>query len=404
MEKRFNGRVGALILAALPLLLWCGGCGGGASHPTAAPASAYLAQTRGTGRVTFRIAWPTPSRLIPEASESLQIRVLDGEKVLKTVVVKRGQTEIKIEELPAKKLVNVLRAFPTADATGVAQAEGTVNVEIKPDEDTAVSLSLESTIDKLLFTPEGGATIDESGKVTLGVSPRNAAGDVVLTKPNGFKYVSLTPDIATVDATGIVTGVSSGTAVIEVTETESGKKSTFTVTVGAVGRVVFSDIAGNVTGTDFATEFYSVDAEDYTDSNDVLIPNISYIGYTFFSSGAGATLQSLDRNLRATLPPDLAIGQTRDVTLSTSNPYYVEYEERRQQTGSPQTERVFDSTGGGTVTYVRRDGDRYTLRFNNVRLEASSADGSVATGRFTINGTITFTDVKPNDDNTDPYD
>ncbi len=416
------GAVFCAVCAAATMAAACGGCGGssapeiGATAPGMVQAGGDFAASpgTGTGRMVFRIAWPAasapvaPSRLIPEAAQSIEIRILDDKsKVIATRIVTRAEREVTIEKLPAKKLVNVLRAFPNVDATGVAQAEGRADVEIKPDETTAVSLTLASAIDRLLLSPPEGASVDEAGTLTLGVSPRNAASEVVLVRPNGFRFVSLSPEIATVDATGTVTGVMGGTAIIEVTEVESGKKSALAVAVNPTGRVVFSDIAGNVTGVDFVPQTFLVDAEDYTDSNDVQIPNISYAGYIYTSSSnytpEGNTFQSLSRVLRATLPPDFAAGQTKDVTPSASNPYHVEYEEQRQQTGSPGTERRFQS-GGGSVTFVRRVGDRYTLRFDNVRLEATSADGSVATGRFTINGAITFVDGNPNDDNTNSSD
>ena len=300
----------------------------------------------GTGRVTFHITWPTaaPSRLIPEASESIEIRVLDGAKVVKTVIVRRGQTKVTIEELPAKKLLNVLRAFPNADATGVVQAEGSVDVEIEPDETTAVSLSLESTVDKLLLTPPDGADIDESGTLTLGVSPRNAAGEVVLTQPNGFRFVSLSPDIATVDASGVVTGVTSGTAIIgsEVTEVESGKKSTFTTAVSPVGRVAFSEIAANITGAGHTPTSFNVYASEYFEASGAPIPNITYGQAS--APELGTADQSFYRSLFVTLPPNLAVGQNQDVTLSYSNPYSVTFVETHTQKNSSGNEQKHHAT------------------------------------------------------------
>lgn len=394
--KRYFGATSALVLVALPLLLCCGGCGGGASYPNGGASVSANAVAIGTGRATFHIAWPSvaPSRLIPEASESIEIRVMDGAKIVKSVVVRRGQSEVTIEELPAKKLLNVLRAFPNADASGVVQAEGSAEVEIKPDENAEIALTLASTVANVRLTAEGGGVIDASEKVALTVSPRSAADEVVLVRPSGFRYVSLSPDVATVDAAGLVTGQQGGAAIIEVTEIESGKTARYTVVVSPTGRFVFTNVTGNATATDLVPDGSDVDEDEYLDPNGTPIPNISFFAYKI--TGRPQTAEYLSRSVDVVLPPNFAVGDTQDVTASASNPWHVTVNETRFANGEDK-ERFFLSTGGGTVTFVRREGNRYTLRYTNVVLEAFDALNSDATGRCTLNGTVTYTDRDPSD-------
>ena len=60
---------------AMICLALLNGCGGGGSSPV-------NANSAGTGRATFTVLWPTPSRLIPVAANSIVVQILNGSTVL----------------------------------------------------------------------------------------------------------------------------------------------------------------------------------------------------------------------------------------------------------------------------------------------------------------------------------
>ncbi|RYG87577.1 MAG: hypothetical protein EON58_20640 [Alphaproteobacteria bacterium] len=222
--------IATMIATGTPLLT--AGCGGSTSQTTSMTSGMQAVKT---GRAVFHITWsvanPANSRLIPQASECIEIRVLDGAKVLRTKILARPATEVTIEDLPAKKLTNVIRAFPNADASGVAQAEGRSEVEIKPDEKIAVSVTMTSTIDHLVASQGGDVEMD-SNPIIL-ISPRTIADEIVLIRPGSLRWTSSAPGIAAVDQNGVVTiGEIYGEAIITATELESNKSVQIPIEVG----------------------------------------------------------------------------------------------------------------------------------------------------------------------------
>lgn len=205
------------------------GCGGG-SGTHAEP----------QGSAVFRVTWPEASRLIPEASSSIKIVVKDGEKVVGNLVLSRPKTsnttEGKIGSLPVKTLTNVITAHPFPDGTGVAQAEGTVPVTIKANEEVKVSVTLQSTITELEPLVRSPIRLGLNQGVKLGAVPKNAAGEMVLILRRGLRFESSNPTALPVNAEGIVTAQAEGTARVTVTEPESGK--TYVWDVSSVGCTV----------------------------------------------------------------------------------------------------------------------------------------------------------------------
>lgn len=223
-------------IAGLPLL---SGCGGGSK-------SAGVGQT---GRATLTITWPdraADSRLIPVAANSITATFRQNGQVVATQTVARpssgNQTTVIFSALPPGDLTFQATAYPNADGSGVAQASAATGVTIVSGQDSPVSVTMASTIDHLTVTP-ASPTVLVGATTALSVTPVDAGGNIVLTNASTISWVSLTPSIATVSSTGVVTGVAAGTAQIQVTETESGKSLTVNVTVTTPAATTVVDLA-----------------------------------------------------------------------------------------------------------------------------------------------------------------
>jgi len=117
----------------------------------------------------------------------------------------------------------------TGEVLGRAVGTTTVHATIESQTASATITVTPPPISAVVVSPAGpqifvGGTVDLDAQVT------NSAGQVVLGAPLSWR--SLSPDVATVDASGVVTGVAPGTAEIEATS--EGKVGTTTVTVSAV--------------------------------------------------------------------------------------------------------------------------------------------------------------------------
>jgi hypothetical protein len=370
------------------LLLFSGGCGGG-DRP---------AENTGTGRATYSVRWPTPSRLIPQAATSIRIQILNDTKVIKTVVLAKPATKVTLEDLPAKKLVNLVQAFPNADATGVAQAEVRSEVTIKADESIDVALTMNSTITKLEPSIEGTIALALDATQPLTATPRNAANEAVLVAPSSLRWTSSAPDTATVDASGVVRGISAGVATITATEPESGKTVTFDFTLGPTGRLIYSQIAGNIRGSEFPQNGPGTYSEFLDDD----IPPL--YSHDFFGKIPPPAAEVNTRECSIYLSQDAAVG-TRVAVLggAIGNPVaevtLAEIEnEYNTQDLIRKRERAFQGISGH-VTLVRVQGTTRTVRLENVTMRAydrpyGGGDGVPVLvegqGTFVVNGTVTF--------------
>jgi hypothetical protein len=129
--------------------------------------------------------------------------------------------------LPTGPATVEAKAFPTVDASGVAQAQGTVAFTIVGGQDTSVHLTLNSTIDHLEISPLlNQLAVGQSAH--LMVTAKDASGNVVLTSSSKIVFQSLTPGTLTVDPDGTLTAISGGQGTVQVTETESGKTAVLT--------------------------------------------------------------------------------------------------------------------------------------------------------------------------------
>lgn len=217
----------ALVLSVLYLFA-LPGCGGGGSSPK-------------TGSAAILVTWPARSRLIPAASNSIKATFSRNGQTLATQTIVRpaggGQTTTTFDGLPTGDLTLAATAYPNADATGVAQAQGGSTVTIVGGQTANVTLSLDSTITHVEVTPSA-PTVTTGKTLPLIATATDAAGSVVLVEADRLQWTSGTAAAATVDANGVVTGVATGTSAITVTDTESGKSGSVTVTVANAAVVI----------------------------------------------------------------------------------------------------------------------------------------------------------------------
>src|SRR5438874_8317728 len=118
----------AVVMAAVGIH----GCGGGA------PASR-------TGRATFTVIWPPPSRLIPAASNSIKVDIKDGNQTVASQTLPRpsggGPATVTFATLPVGALTATATAYPNADGTGVAQATASVPLQISAGQTSSFSIT-----------------------------------------------------------------------------------------------------------------------------------------------------------------------------------------------------------------------------------------------------------------------
>lgn len=217
--------------AAILLLSGCGG--GGKGHGGQATA----AQTTGSGALRFRVDWPQPSRLIPDAAKSIKIVLRhNGRKIQERIVVRPfdgGMTSVIFDNVPADEITFTATAYADEQASGTAQAQGIAIVQVLMNASNDVSLTMDSTIATVQITPDN-PSVQAGETVTLAGSALDADGQLVLTSDARWTWSSDNPAVATVtpeNGSATVTGIAVGSAAITATETESGQSSRTTITV-----------------------------------------------------------------------------------------------------------------------------------------------------------------------------
>ena len=212
------------------------GCGGGS---TTSPAA--------TGRLTLSVTWPKKSatsttRLIPIGSQSIVAVVTRGSQTLGTQIIvgadgAPGPSTVTFTGLPAGTVTLTASAYPTQQGTGVAMATGSQPATIFSGQNTNVSVTMASTIDHVTITPVN-PTVAVGSFVSLTMNAFDAQGNMVLAALTA-DFVSVNTGTATVATGGnpsVIKGIATGTSLITVTERESGKTASTTVTVfGVVG-------------------------------------------------------------------------------------------------------------------------------------------------------------------------
>jgi len=168
------------------------GCGG-AWH---APAAAV------SGGVSFRIRWPAAERLIPNACESVAVTLEYGETWSQRQIAARpaggGDALLTFSSVPVGTLVATAAAYPTPEATGVAQATGAVQFEAVEGQTVQQTLTLASTIASFVVAP-ATADLTVGSTLDLTATAYDSLGAVVLL-PNNAVW-SLTSGAAAVTLT-----------------------------------------------------------------------------------------------------------------------------------------------------------------------------------------------------------
>ncbi len=218
-------------LAAITTAL-CG-CGGGGGAPT----------SQDSGRAVIKITWPERTRLIPIACNSIKVTFSRAGVAFASQILPRppqgvNQTTTTFNNLKTGNVTLTATAYPNSNATGTAQANGAVGVTILSGQTIDVGLTMATTIDHLEITP-ANPVLHPGDTLQLSQTSRDALGNVVMTTPSKITWTSAHTAQATVDTNGLLTAVSSGSSVITVKDTESGKTGTTTASISAGGPISF---------------------------------------------------------------------------------------------------------------------------------------------------------------------
>lgn len=216
------------VTVAAFLMLSCGvaslslsGCGGSSVAPA-------------TG-LQMRIQWPEVSRLIPDATQSVRVVVKDAGGFETFRVANKpasgGFSTLVFFGLQPGDLTVDARAFPAADAQGVALAQSSTRVTVTGGNQTNLQLSLASTVDRVEVAPTT-LSIRPGSADTLTGTAKDSSGNLVPLSAGKIRWASSDAGVATVN-NGRVTAVREGSTTITFTDTESGKSGTALVTVSS---------------------------------------------------------------------------------------------------------------------------------------------------------------------------
>lgn len=225
------------------LIAGCGGGGGSSSTPSP------------KGRATLTILWPSrATRLIPLAANSIVVSVLQDGAVVGSQTVPRPtgdapQSEVDFGNLPYGDLQVTVKAFPTADGSGVAQAVGASSLTVASGLPTPITISLASTISTLTLTPSRNS-IQKDDTLQVTATAKDADGNVVLlsagTGSESLTWQNSDASVATLSVDGLVAsvlGIQRGSAtisaVVKVDDVGNTITGTVPVTVaGGLGTVI----------------------------------------------------------------------------------------------------------------------------------------------------------------------
>lgn len=221
------------VLSVLMIIPGNFGCGG---SKTSSPSDVQAA-TRGKMRLV--IEWPprTDTRLIPALTEDIIITVYAAgtSTPLAQASVPRPPTGTPSEEifedlLPGEVRIEVSAERTTDNVPFRKLATGATTAIIRAGETTEANIVMSSTIVRLVVTPALrqlflGTTVQQS------VHAEDSNGYLVLTLPQNITRQSDNESVVTIDANGLLTPRSLGTARITIRETESGVQTSYNVEV-----------------------------------------------------------------------------------------------------------------------------------------------------------------------------
>jgi len=228
------------------------------------------------GGFAFTILWPEASaELVPSASQSVKIVVRDASTGVSQggLVLTRDDPTGRVDRLPHGLECRIeAAAYPNADATGTAQASGTITDTVPNGGYRQVTLTMSSRIASVDITPATTSVyIDETR--ALSATARDTAGNVVLVSGT-WEWASSDAELATVGtSSGSLHGVSPGPVSVTATDAESGMSArldlnvatepvtgfTFDHQVGSDGTGLFNGTLG--IATDAAGNVYTCEAD-----------------------------------------------------------------------------------------------------------------------------------------------
>ncbi|MBB6053212.1 hypothetical protein [Armatimonas rosea] len=231
------------------------GCGGGGS----------ALQDNTPGRLVLRVDWPEPTRLIPQATGYIQVRVMQGNLELdrQTLVRPSGATtsEVTFTNVPAGNLTVIGEAYPYSFDAPLARAE--FPVVMGAGQSVPVTLTLASTIQRITIYPGNFTDLVTRLYTTLRVAARDASNRYVLLTNSQLTWESSDSAIVLPSTTEPLKFfyVKEGTATLTVRDTESGVTSTTQLTLQTA-----APISGVRTFTDSKPHYVQV----YDASTDTL--------------------------------------------------------------------------------------------------------------------------------------
>ncbi len=195
------------------LLLSLFGCGGSGGNSA-------TGGSRGTATIT--IAWPTRSRVIPLAANSITCSLRLNGTTVQSIVTPRpsgtSQSDVVFNNLTPGLYTVYAYASPNADGTGVSQAEGTALLSITAGKISNFTVTMGSTVTSLTIKSPFSTIAKPGDKLTY-IATAFSYGNMVLVDPSEFVWTTDSPSIVTIDPIGsnvVVTAVGSGNANVTV--------------------------------------------------------------------------------------------------------------------------------------------------------------------------------------------
>ncbi|MHB9130248.1 MAG: NHL repeat-containing protein [Armatimonadota bacterium] len=277
------------LLISVSIFTFLSGCGDSSGTVTGSAFSTAA---------TCTIKWPPLTRLIPSLSQSITITLSGVGGYTATQTVDRpaeGETStVTFTHVPVGDVTVTATAFPENGGQGVAMATGTVTQAAQVDAPLQMTLTMNTTITWLYATP-GNAMVSVGRTFQMGTGAMNThTGEHVLINTNRLKWTSSTPWIATIDEhTGLVTGVTAGTAIMRIEDTETGLGSDFEVLIRELDTSLYWGTSGSGPGQLYLPKGITTDATGnvyVADSSNHRIQKYSSQGAllrSFGSFGAG---------------------------------------------------------------------------------------------------------------------
>jgi hypothetical protein len=267
------------------------GCGGSTAPVDPSNSAA-------NGRLTLQIEWPVPTRLIPQATNVIQVRVLQGSLELgrQTLLRPTGvlRSEATFTNLPTGNLTVVAEAFSSDLYAAIARAE--FPVAMGSGQTVPIELTLASTITRMHLYPGSFSDTVDRVSTQLLVAARDADGRYLVLSPSQLVWQSSNPAVATLSPTtaGKFIYIGEGTTALSVRDSESGVSTSIELTLQTAG-----PLAGVRTFTDTKNPYLPV----YDPTTDTLyssrpgttgsdIYRVSWTDGTFTTIGTTAGIMS----------------------------------------------------------------------------------------------------------------